>query len=47
VRHTDITVTKTYYDTDGLVTTVQDAIVKARYEISLLRRIDGPSFEVA
>jgi hypothetical protein len=47
VRHTDISVSKTYYDTDGNVTTVADAIATAKYEISLSRRIDGPSFEVA
>ena len=47
VHRTDIAVTKTYFDTDGLETTDQDAIATARYEISLMKRINGPSFEVA
>ena len=47
VWHTDIDVTKTTYDVDGLVTTDVDAIVAAKYEVSLKRRISGPSFEIA
>ena len=52
VRHTDISVSKAYYRTnDTLIDDAEDdwpeGIATAKYEISLTRRIDGPSFEVA